>query len=148
MDGGTGNGEEGEGEWIMIRVRAEQALEALREVVQEKGLDYKYVSPGKGVCAYVHEIDGGNVPGCLIGHVMLRQGWASEAVLLESNEETVNALVEKNDLDFSTAAVELLREAQAVQDEFQTWGEALAAAEKYLEVVGEEEDEDAPVPSV
>jgi hypothetical protein len=58
-----------------VNVTAEKVLETLREVVAERP-DYVYEAPegytaGAGVtCFYVH----GDVPGCVVGHVLNRLG--------------------------------------------------------------------------
>lgn len=105
---------------MSIELTPERALELLREVVAEHGED---TTAG---CMYVDE----GVPHCIAGEAYFRAG-VTAAQLLAA--EGSNADSPKFILDFGVPrqAAEVVACAQSVQDNGDTWGEALAAAEEY-----------------
>ena len=118
----------------------ERAMELLREVVAEYGEDFVYTKvvlvPKEDsdwiLPECVYQEDG--APSCLVGHVLSRAGFSSEDLIqfdsvgssadflkMDAGEET-----ETDALPLRTAWI--LVGAQQVQDEGNTWGEALRNA--------------------
>lgn len=134
----------------MIEITGPVALILLGKAVREKGADYVYVNP-KGLkagtydddmsmvanCYYLHDVDGKNVPGCIVGHVAKLVG-VSDGILRMEENNTSDALIDRihvSETDnghqrfkFDGAATALLRAAQSAQDAGKTWGQALAQA--------------------
>lgn len=116
----------------------EETLETLRAVVSEKGPDYVYHAkdghpfpddvPIK--CMYAH----GDVPGCIVGHVLHRWGVPLEAFQSVEGISASAAVANFFPYNFMTldqvnAVSRVLGSAQRQQDNGRTWGEALTAAE-------------------
>ena len=130
----------------------QQALDALRAAVEEKGADFVYHNPDgqkagtlvpnpnfdnemtNAECKYVH----GSETGCIAGNAMVRLGIPRKKL---ANHENISAstVIRKifADVDFNSrsnlcSVGRILSYAQAEQDDGKTWGEALAAAEKLV----------------
>ena len=124
---------------------AAEAIQALRDVVAEKGADFRYSNPewtksdlenNTTRCLNFH----GKEPGCIVGHVLHRLGVTSEraSVLgVQGSASAYDACVQLNVEDFewtfTSGAWCVLTEAQAHQDNRHPWGEALAKAEHYFD---------------
>lgn len=115
-----------------------RALDLLRDVVAESGLDHRYTGPysDEGYCRY---LDLSIAPVCLVAHVLVRAGVAP-ALLVRCEGQSIEAIADGSWLPAVTitaAAAAVLDAAQDVQDECppRTWGEALAAAEQRAEVL-------------
>jgi hypothetical protein len=108
----------------------EKIMATLREVVAERP-EFIYQKPPASegrvpVCRYVH----GDVPGCLIGHVLHRLGVSLETLSVQEGQPAQH-LTET--LGIGGDAVRwAMGAAQSVQDSGSTWSEALAGAEREL----------------
>jgi hypothetical protein len=106
----------------------EKIMATLREVVAERP-EFIYQKPPASeghiaVCRYVH----GDVPGCLIGHVLHRLGVSLETLSVHEGQP---AQYLAGTLDIGGDAVRwALGAAQEAQDGGSTWHEALACAER------------------
>lgn len=115
----------------MARFTDEQVFATLREVVAERP-EHVYEKPegwgpdGAIQCFYVHP-DG---PGCLVGQVMHRLGVSLEEM---SQHEGSGPYVFQRAGHISHFAADVLETAQSSQDEGDTWGDALSAAERHME---------------
>lgn len=125
----------------MKHVTLDDALDALRKAVAEKGHDYQY---GKhhSVCRYASSIEGEAQPECIIGHALVYLGVPAE-YFAESqwNVKTIRGVLESGVLEgyrFDPRAIDSFETAQRMQDASHrpsrrgadtTWGAALTAAE-------------------
>lgn len=113
---------------------------ALEEIVNEYGADYVYERPEKdeygtttGSCLYVHHLkDGRYVPGCIIGHLLVRLGEISMESFpgTRANGLTVTAFLngysrENLREEFTVKARTLMTRVQEQQDAGDTWGKSL-----------------------
>lgn len=121
----------------MKKMTVEQAMDAIRDAVDERGYDFKYSDMfGSGMfgdsrCRNV--VDGR--PACLVGLALWRFGEKNglpEKFMLSYPVGTSIRLAErlKEDgiLNIGKKAQLLLRIAQDVQDECKSWGDALTEA--------------------
>lgn len=111
----------------MKRITTEDALRALEEAVAEKGEDYTYprVPDKNGYPSCYYVVDG--APSCIAGHALRRLGVPLPA--LTQFEGTVpSGLAAAGAFDAEEGALDALDEAQRIQDQGGTWGEALAEA--------------------
>lgn len=118
-------------------IGTEQVLALLDRVVQAKGADYVYPGISGDMC-YNFETQG--APSCIVGHVLAELGVTKDQaaeVRVDGSagvNDTVEALVKAGwKYTFSIGAVAVLYKAQNVQDQRQSWGEALAAARRVAE---------------
>lgn len=98
-------------------------LHALRQVVAEKGASYVYPSSerdARGVCHYWRN----GQPSCIIGHALDALG-----VVVPPKMEGESAHEVLSDLGAPERVGKVAMMAQATQDLYGTWGEALAEAE-------------------
>lgn len=110
----------------------------LKQAVELKGADYVYPpSGGGGACNYL-EYTGGSRrtgkptgPSCVVGHVLVAKGIPMLDIAPHEGDsaETVARLVGAFRDEIVGGA---LSEAQSVQDNGDTWGEALAAFESFI----------------
>lgn len=121
------------------KITAQEALVALEAVVAEMGADYIYrppgVADGDGRCFMVHVLDGEAVPGCLIGHVLIKHfGWPIGFFRAMNNGVSVSSFssgiqqVPVGVKPLSEGAAYVLGAAQRGQDTFAPWGDALMKA--------------------
>ena len=119
-----------------------EVLTAMKAVVDEVGHDFVYSKTDSGSCQYMH---GEEVPGCLIGQVLIKLG-AQPRVLFEAErtfmnhnghgigiEEFLGILAPTwGTLGYTLTedAVRVLEEAQNAQDVYNTWGRALQVAQE------------------
>jgi hypothetical protein len=117
---------------MAIKVTADQVMQTLREVVAERP-DYVYEVPeGYAAetnvsCYYVH----GDVPGCVVGHVLNRLGVPlSDLALVEGRGayKVVDWFLNITDPDGVVDVEHVLSVAQSRQDRGDSWGEALEVA--------------------
>lgn len=114
---------------------AKGAIGLLRLVVFEKGADHTYSRvPGSFGPVCVNFYDG--EPSCIVGHVLANLGVSAEkAAEMEVSHNVSVVNVARNlkrcgyEWEIGEDAVDLLEEAQTLQDNGHTWGEALANAE-------------------
>jgi hypothetical protein len=115
-----------------INVTAEKVLETLREVVAERP-DYVYEAPEGYTAAtwvagfYVH----GDVPGCVVGHVLNRLGVPLEHLALVEGRDAYKVadwFLNITDPDGAMDVEHVLSVAQSRQDRGDSWGTALEAA--------------------
>jgi hypothetical protein len=112
---------------------ADGAIRALRTVVFEKGADYVY--PGTSGDKCFNFVDG--EPSCIVGSVLALLGLTFEQADRlgvsgsSSAWDTTRELNLDDDFEWTITeqAKQIFGEAQTVQDNRKTWGEALAAAE-------------------
>ena len=125
---------------MTTRIEYAEAVELLQRAVAEKGADYVYdpdsANPGSYGCAYFQQ-DG--TPSCLVGHVIAYKG-LTKGLLGVWNGSDVDLLVERGFLDLDERAQWLLANAQNLQDNGKSWGEALDGAIEFAEEVGSVED--------
>lgn len=126
-----------------MKIDAVKAIKLLREVVAGRE-DFVYKSPdGHGIdnpdyhCEYAH----GDKPGCLIG-VVLHQAGVTVDQLAELPANYVNnteVLLQLREFGFTltAGAEQVLRRAQAEQDNGNTWGKALEVAEQEYQRITE-----------
>jgi hypothetical protein len=102
-------------------IELNDALNALRKVVAERGEDFVY----EGSCVYQFE----GQPACIVGHVLahlLPEWWRSTEIV----KQNLSAF-QLSQCGLATAdAADALEAAQVAQDTGLTWGEALEAAER------------------
>lgn len=117
----------------LITVSDSMAIATLRDVVAERP-EYIYEPPSgatagatAAMCFYVHHIDSGPVPGCLVGTVLHRLGVPLDK--LAELEGCGAYVVAGMTAYMSNDARCALARAQDAQDDGATWAVALAAAE-------------------
>ncbi|WP_103529497.1 hypothetical protein [Streptomyces sp. SM12] len=119
-------------EFEKIRVTDDEVMRVLREVVAERP-EFVYTNPSgesgnPGVntptCFYVH----GEVPGCVIGHLLHRLG-VPLAVLRNLEHDHASAVIDEVMEGVTDAVVLALTGAQAAQDHGNPWSVALERAE-------------------
>lgn len=115
-----------------IQTTDEAVMETLRAVVAERP-DYVYDSEavdenGVPMCVYVAD----GAPSCLVGHVLHRLGVPLDALSVfdESGGKDAQLVVRRVLDGTSGATAHRLWAAQSAQDNGETWGEALEAAER------------------
>jgi hypothetical protein len=122
-----------------VIIGAEEAVRLLRFEVFEKGADHVYsnpewdTNPNSLACYNFHD----RQPGCIIGHVLNRLGYTYEMAKADSTTrsagvwDTTRAAEahEEFGFKFNDWGLRVLSKAQALQDERQSWGEALEGAE-------------------
>lgn len=113
----------------MTTITGKQALEALRKAVELRGADFIYPEEWRteshGQCRYVHE----GQPACIVGvaldtlgvNLIGRANASADALLINPSW---------SDVDVTLEATRIFYRAQVTQDNRQTWGAALAAAEQ------------------
>lgn len=117
-----------------IEITRDEARALLAEVVAEKGGDYVYPranmsdSDGNSALCVYFEPDGS--PSCIVGHLLARKGITLSTLGDDSNQVGVSSLVDDGILACDKITADALYEAQASQDGGDTWGEALADAER------------------
>lgn len=118
----------------MKKMTVEQAMDALRAAVDERGYDFKYFDMFEGYsCKNV--VNGG--PACLVGLALWRFGERNglpDSFMLDYREGTIvgvaRSLKEAGILDIGKKAQLVMRIAQDIQDERKSWGDALTEAER------------------
>jgi hypothetical protein len=124
-----------------VTIDAARAITLLREVVAEKGADYRYQkvkSWGSLACLYVHD----GSCSCLVGHALHHAGVpTSELNALDfyGNDDGDTGIAQvygrlPDRFQLTGHAVEVLAAAQNAQDDGLSWGEALSAAEEIVAV--------------
>lgn len=123
-----------------MNLTGQGALGLLRLAVFEKGDKYVYplALQGPGDC---QNFENGQ-PSCIVGHVFEKLGVTYDLALAAGIDGSVGAAGSIarlkshgwTDWTFSLEATCVLISAQSWQDRGSTWGEALAAAEKSLEL--------------
>jgi len=110
--------------------QVQRALSVMSKVVDEAGRDHVYVKPDVLTgCRYVHGIGSSQQPGCLIGHVLHRLG-LSLADLHATDEGGPDGGEDAAITDYGSrlglhpVTVDVLAEAQGVQDDGTPWGGA------------------------
>lgn len=99
------------------------AVDLLKAAVEAKGEDYAYPLD-KGVCQYFFISD--KTPACIVGTgLALKYGTTYDQVK-DCNEATVKKILDRLDIDVTFDALELLNDAQEMQDNGHQWGEVLS----------------------
>lgn len=117
----------------MELLKADRAIELLREVVAEAGELHVYEPPSFGACFYWHDAE--DKPGCLAGQVLYRHGWSKSDLkrIERCNVKTHPDNTPEGDAFICAfidpSAQKVLREAQLLQDKGAAWGTALKCAE-------------------
>lgn len=115
-----------------MEITDETIVATLKAVVAERP-EHRYVQPATAGrepgCLYVH----GDVPGCLVGHVLHRMGVPLRE-LLRHEFSTASEVLEALDTDISERVGAFLDNVQGDQDSGATWGDALASYVADLEV--------------
>ena len=132
---------------IIEEFDAATALRLLREAVEERGSDFKYYARyGKQAgCDYTAvpsnddplATDRPIEPACIIGVALFKAGWDLQR--LNGLAGDINELVDDDVLACTPLARAMWEQAQYLQDQDSTWGEALeSATEIYNARRGEE----------
>lgn len=133
----------------MLNITDDNVLELLEDAVNSEGRDFRYNPEGYGGCFYTPrpstQYDGDDprkTHGCLIGTMLMRNGMGPETDP-EVYEFMGSALMDANELlrhlnnigrvNYTYNAGRALREAQIMQDNGHSWGEAYDMAKDYLE---------------
>lgn len=95
---------------------------AVREIVSERP-DYIYDNAGY----YLHKDEEGNptVPGCLLGHALLRVGYTTEQLQFV-NSKGIKAIAPRLKIE---GDLKWLNDVQILQDSNITWANAVRAAD-------------------
>lgn len=138
---------------IKLEISGQQALDALRHVVNEVGPQHVYQTPAPelGSCVYAWPVNGDLKPQCIIGYALAHLGIPLQLIHDLGNDMNIHGLAVKlsaHGYRLTPAALTIFRTAQYVQDailvpgtqeptpevaERCTWGKALAAAERVAE---------------
>lgn len=124
-----------------ILIDRDEAIVLLRAVVEEQGIEFRYVpvddDSGEAVCRYV--VDG--YPSCLVGKALHRAGVLVEELDRMDGTSNTGIMVAASrlpaDVVVTSDARKVFEAAQEVQDDLKTWGAALTAAEERLAAWGE-----------
>ena len=126
---------------MSIVIDKDVALGALSGVIEKFGADHVYDSEGLAGCWYTALDQNGNLePACIVGQALWGLGVDPE-VIENLNEPGIitcddnRTTLQSAGIVVSDAAYNVLREAQRVQDQGGTWGEALEAAQVGYQVV-------------
>lgn len=133
-----------------IKVTVTTVHDLLRKAVELKGGNYVYPTYKGTALGCYYAKDG--QPDCIVGHVLFDLGVPIED--MSDNTEGVAGRVSagiigihrdylhsRYGLDFDNVAWEMLCSAQCVQDNRDTWGEALKSAEDIMAYLNEYESE-------
>lgn len=121
----------------MLRIiQVSEALDLLRQVVNEKGHDYRYTAEFAECVNFIDpelnpesDLPQG-APACVAGHVYAKLGLGLGQVGNSSVGAAVFKLVSGHALvQFTPEAAFVLAVAQSIQDKGGTWGEAFSAVE-------------------
>lgn len=134
----------------MIKHTLPEVMQALREVVEERGENYVYQPPqtrdgDQPNCYYADPTTG--AASCVVGRVIAKlepelfkavraaestagQSWSAYDFGTETYSDKIDDYVMTPKLPFSDQAISLLATAQTVQDNFKEYREVLAAAEE------------------
>lgn len=133
----------------MIQIDIKTAVSALAHAVEEKGYDFVYEKFAGHGCAYVHysetiDDQGRSIktdlePGCLVGSALIYLGVKPESFFntrLSGSPintghdafQACHALKYIGEIEYAPGVTEIFQQAQSVQDDGKTWGEALKAA--------------------
>jgi hypothetical protein len=127
----------------------DEAEAAMREVVAERGRDFRYIDKGtaasSGACLYapithpaiagkiergIYRVDklptAAQTTGCIVGEVLKRTGRLTNRVA--SAQANIGALIGSGEVSATDEVKRFLNRAQLDQDNGSTWGEALDAA--------------------
>jgi hypothetical protein len=125
------------------RVTLDDALDALRKAVAEKGYEYQY-SAEYDHCQYVTLVEGEARPACIVGHALVYLGVPAYQ-LIPQNQASFHSrsflnLLSDLGYEFDAHVMSAFAAAQRVQDSSfddgvgtTTWGSALAAAECFAD---------------
>lgn len=108
----------------MYEITTEQVTEAIEQVVAEFGEGYTYPKEHKaanGACQYVYD----GKPDCIAGQVLHRLGVPIEQLMLWEDLACDGTVVCEAFIG-DPGALLFLQAAQKVQDQGQTWGQALS----------------------
>lgn len=124
----------------MIEITLEAARAALKSVVAEFGEDYVYTEQAEypshvdpdgdagGSCFYVHDSEGGSVPGCLVAQVLYKH--------FEWSIDDLKGIEGEGAIDIPNLGGDVRRylaHAQSNQDTGSSWGQALRRAELWID---------------
>lgn len=124
----------------MIEITADNAIEALRHVVQEQGGDYRYERPNGGPCLYVHN----DQPSCGVGRALAKLNvplsvlQAMDTGNGDGGGLAARAMVpflENHDVNVAWSARDLFEDFQRLQDNGATWAAALEQAEHRYRII-------------
>lgn len=121
----------------MPELTGRRAIELLREVVAGKE-DFVYEAPDPELklCVYTY----GGACSCLVGHALLKAGYDIEQIraldVVRDGLPTGAGDIPNHLPDVTHAAADIFDAAQAVQDNGQTWRNALDSAESVAAALG------------
>lgn len=110
-----------------VRLNKANVTKALKDAVKARGRDYVYADEFGSACYYVVD----QKPACLVGEVLATSFGIPIDVLepLDTTaEDVLDTLQHDGVLTCTPTAVDMLMRAQRVQDEAESWGEALDSA--------------------
>lgn len=112
---------------MTVTINKQQAIDYLNKAIIDKQ-DFVYSTPlGTAYCRYAHEDE----PGCLVGNVFYAAGCSMED--LEAFDEIGDVMevhYQSNLIKMSNDAARLLQRVQLLQDNGDSWGEAVKQAIK------------------
>ena len=108
----------------MFELTLDKAKDLVLKTIEEKGEDYVYERfEGADTCSYVH----GDVPGCLVGHVLFAAGvsleWMSEHEGAAA-DNIIRRAVSDQLISADDDTRRFLTGVQEYQDAQETWGDS------------------------
>lgn len=128
---------------VPIDLTVEMIDKVADELLDEYGSDFHYSNPNipgwtsLHACHYVHYVDGENVPGCIVGHILNRLGVPLEEMDTERFGNTpadnlLESLADRGIISLESVTngriSGYLKTAQYKQDTGNHWGYAIACA--------------------
>jgi hypothetical protein len=120
---------------VTLHIKPQEALAALREVVEDAGRDHVDVNAGEtSGCKYVRI--GGDVPECIVGRVLHHMGVEISVLRqMDLDDEPVietggSAILSHHEVSMDHRARILLATAQGLQDKGKNWGATLDEVER------------------
>lgn len=121
-------------------ITLKRARKALRIAVDVKGHDFVYNTAGAGLCAYsapggVRNLDCDPVVGCGVGAALRVLGMTVDELRVMDNADDavgIGSICLPGDWTITDKARDYLGTFQNLQDNGDTWGEALSVAESSL----------------
>lgn len=143
----------------MIEITYDNALSALNDAIVDMGADFVYEKgtfevedpwgdvQDKPLCAYLHNDENGNptVPGCLVGHALLKLGVSKEFLAKHNAGPTASDVAQYMEAEGIASVTRKARTlfgwAQGRQDDGDSWGEAVKDAVEHVAAFNWNDDE-------
>jgi hypothetical protein len=118
------------------QITLEDARRMLNAAVAEKGWHHIYNNPNSivpagqgGSCKYVHNVDGEYETGCIIGHILVTNGYVTLTDAADHNHGTASLFMDRTGIRCTDEAARLFRRVQIWQDKGVPWGAAVLMGE-------------------